>query len=873
MKKIFQALIKEKSGSPIYAAPLLFGIPLPRGRFFNHKELDLITDNNTVLLSDISITSLWPDNSIKWCLVKSQVSLGANEQIKLGVFRTRHKVNKVQCIPSCISETDSRISIKTKNCEFSFNKNKFNLFDHVKKNGHDLINHGFCLLDTKQHQTLEAKITDYQYQTTPSTECPLSAQITFTGKFLSDSNELLANFEARFVLFIATDVVKCSIALHNPKSAQHCTGLWDLGDPHSLFINSFNLGFLLKDKGVFSFKLKQNAQWQNVASHDLTIYQESSGGENWNSPNHKNYQNKVPFKLNGFVCESHNATLESGHRASPTFNIKSEHSSTSLFIENFWQNFPKSLQIDNEKLTIGLFPDQFQEGIELQPGEKKTHTFYLSFNDNKETLACFEEPPEVTLNPAWVEKSRVFPNFSTDTADDVILNIINEGLTSTNNFFNNREAIDEYGWRNFGDIFADHETDNYTGNELFISHYNNQYDPIYGFLRQYALTGEYRWFILADDLAKHIVDIDIYHTQFDKEEYNGGLFWHTDHYLDAATSSHRSYSRHQKSNAYMDHAGGGGPGGQHCYTTGLLYHYLITGNEPSKLAIKQLLDWITHVYEYERSGSIFDIVLAFKNRYRIDLKNLLTGKYPLDRGIGNYINALLDQYELTQEQDILQRVEYIIKNTVHPLDNLDDRDLSNVEISWYYTVFFQSACRYLQTKEEASRLDDSFYYVRDSLLHYADWMTENEQPYLYRPDILEFPNHTWTAQDIRKVNVLLMADYYSPGNQKNYVQKANEIYEYITSTLSKEKTRTYTRILAILMQNHGAVTFFKGLDSKPVFKEIANYTIPRSHTLLNSLLNIGITLLSAIKQFSLKREITWLAQRSEKIARLFKYQP
>ena len=124
------------------------------------------------------------------------------------------------------------------------------------------------------------------------------------------------------------------------------------------------------------------------------------------------------------------------------------------------------------------------------------------------------------------------------------------------------------------------------------------------------------------------------------------------------------------------------------------------------------------------SGTIFDVFLSIKNRHRVDLKNCLTGKYPLDRGTGNYINALLDKFELTQQQATLKQVEHIIKNTVHPLDDLKSRDLNNAEINWYYTVFFQSACRYLQTKEELSRLDATFYYVRDTLLHYADWMAE-----------------------------------------------------------------------------------------------------------------------------------------------------
>ena len=81
MKHTFQVLVKEKTGLAINAAPVQFGVPLPRGLFFNHKELALVSDDNTTLLANISATALWPDNSIKWCLVKSQVSLNANEQL------------------------------------------------------------------------------------------------------------------------------------------------------------------------------------------------------------------------------------------------------------------------------------------------------------------------------------------------------------------------------------------------------------------------------------------------------------------------------------------------------------------------------------------------------------------------------------------------------------------------------------------------------------------------------------------------------------------------------------------------------------------------------------------------------------------------
>src|SRR5436853_4454991 len=53
--------------------------------------------------------------------------------------------------------------------------------------------------------------------------------------------------------------------------------------------------------------------------------------------------------------------------------------------------------------------------------------------------------------------------------------------------FRSREVIDEYGWRNYGDVWADHEEAYYDGPRPIISHYNNQYDLLHSFLIQFLL--------------------------------------------------------------------------------------------------------------------------------------------------------------------------------------------------------------------------------------------------------------------------------------------------------------------------------------------------------------------------------------------------
>jgi hypothetical protein len=79
-----------------------------------------------------------------------------------------------------------------------------------------------------------------------------------------------------------------------------------------------------------------------------------------------------------------------------------------------------------------------------------------------------------------------------------------------------------------------------------VSHYNNQYDPVAGFVFQFLRTGDPRWWTMATELASHVIDIDVYHTTRDKSAYNHGLFWHTYHYGDADTATHRTYPRRRR---------------------------------------------------------------------------------------------------------------------------------------------------------------------------------------------------------------------------------------------------------------------------------------------------------------------------------------
>ena len=517
-------------------------------------------------------------------------------------------------------------------------------------------------------------------------------------------------------------------------------------------------------------------------------------------------------------------------------------------------------------MSLNLFPRSASDCYELQGGERKKHTFYLDFSNNKVSLDSYinDITPRIPLD--YYSETKVIPWLPRFQEDSIIQKLIDRGVQGENNFFDKRETIDEFGWRNFGEIFADHEGLEYKGNDELISHYNNQYDPLYGFIKQYLITGDSRWHELLSELAQHIVDIDIYHTDKDRDEYNGGLFWHTHHYLNAFTCTHRTFScKHATDFLYGEI--GGGPGAEHCYTTGLSCYYFMTGDEVYKDAALQLVNWVSRVLE--GSGTVIERVFQFKSKELPILKRLISGEtvqrysYPFTRGTGNYITSLIDAYSLTGERHYLLSVERVIHQSIHPLDDISLRNLNDTESSWSYLIYLQAVCKYLDLKISLQEVDDACLYAKDCLLHYVDWMIENESPFLQNPENLEYPNHTWTAQDLRKASIFYMASLYSEDNKTKYLEAAHFYVRFVEDTLKNEETRYFSRILILLMQNdiqasgldYDAARLLRNLSCSKSYSPAPLYSF--SGILMEFFRDIG----SRIFKLSFKNEKRWLSFR------------
>jgi len=624
---------------------------------------------------------------------------------------------------------------------------------------------------------------------------PIRACIRVAGDLASPGAPPLCRFLARLHFVAGSPVVRFHLTLHNPRRAQHPGGLWDLGDPGSILLKDASLvvaGPGGEGPPDLRFSAEAEAPFER-AEASFEVYQDSSGGEAWKSRNHLNRRREIPLAFRGYRIRAGGAE-RTGLRATPIATWERGGRALAIAVEEFWQNFPKSLEADAAGVTLRLFPKHSLDLHELQGGEQKTHVFHVAFGHDaiaREPLEWARRPLVPRLDPAWTCATGAVTDLlpREECATPVYEALVGAALDGDDTFERKREVVDEYGWRHFGDIWGDHEAVFHEGPEPLLSHYNNQYDPLLGMALQHLRSGDPRWWIHMRQSAAHTIDIDTYHTDEDKAAYNHGLFWHTVHYVDADIATHRSYPSAGK-------VCGGGPANEQMYSTGLLHHFLLTGDELSREIVLAYARFALDIDDGSRT------IFRWLDRGPTGLASQ-TGN-PLyhgpGRGPGNLIGVLVDAHRLTGEARWLAKAEELIRRCTHPRTDIAALTLHDAERRWYYTVYLQALAKYLEHKAELGLLDGMYAYGRATLLHFARWMAAHEYPTLDKPEVLEFPTETWAAQDMRKSEVLCAAAKHASGEERaRFLERGAFFFRYSTTTLTGMKTRTLCRPVVLLM--------------------------------------------------------------------------
>jgi hypothetical protein len=209
-----------------------------------------------------------------------------------------------------------------------------------------------------------------------------------------------------------------------------------------------------------------------------------------------------------------------GNRAAGWLHASAKSGGVAVAICEFWQNFPKALEFSDGRLRIALWPREYAGVHEILGGEQKTHEMLFVFHgpetsedDVQRRLRAFLDPIYPMPDPQAVLASGAFgPAAALDRERYARLEetcdiAVDPRGGRQDTIQTQWERIDEFGWRHFGDTFADNERapaamirdfpEHHLGS-MPISHYVNEYDVISTVMLHGVRRGDPRWLWMAD---------------------------------------------------------------------------------------------------------------------------------------------------------------------------------------------------------------------------------------------------------------------------------------------------------------------------------------------------------------------------------------
>ena len=494
--------IKERNGIGRVREPVSIGIPFPKGVIRDPSSLNVSTVDNERIPYAAEILVRWSDGSLKWVLMDLKISINPLEESNLYVTsHSKTEQDKSSGWKLDIEETAEEFIVRTEKAEFHLGRTTFCPFSQVilgNSGVTDLSQSRLVLTDKNQEQ--------WQAEVDRSTVESFNSQkgtLCFEGHFSSVKSREIHDlqFKCRVTFWAGHSYASNEITLWNPEAAVHPGGLWDLGDQGSRYFKEIGLELIIGGYDSHSVKYCAEPTRKVQPSKNIVIYQESSGGENWKSRNHVNHLGRVPLSFRGYRIYESGELIDEGLRATPIISMTDGRIGISGTMSHFWQNFPSSLEAKGNQLKFGIFPGSFSDLFEFQGGEQKTHKIWVDFKNGDvepDSLAWVHYPLIPHVSTEWYCQAGVFPYLIPESKIPEqfpfmeAYEIMQNAVAGESTFFDRREIIDEYGWRNFGDLYADHENRFYEGEKPVISHYNNQYDLINSFLKEFVRTGEER---------------------------------------------------------------------------------------------------------------------------------------------------------------------------------------------------------------------------------------------------------------------------------------------------------------------------------------------------------------------------------------------
>ena len=329
--------------SASHGEPVTGGVPLPRGFAGENDQWMLVTADGTPLPLQTRVTDRWPDGSIRWLLVDTQVDVRAGETtVPLRLRLLEAEGGRSGAGPSRRAEASPAMEIKAGAYTFSLDTQCPAIVAAVS--GPDgRIYDGSAAEIRLLGAAGERWAIEWNATRIESSGSVRVATVT-EGTARGPNGRLLSLF-MRFDFFSGHAVARMRLTVRNPSRAAHPGGIWELGDAGSVLLKELSVILPAAAKPDARLALSVEPDAHAEGSRSVSVYQESSGGEHWSSPNHRTRTGVVPFRFRGYRSDV-DGVESSGLRASPTALISAGPSVLGAAVPSLLAELPESARRD-----------------------------------------------------------------------------------------------------------------------------------------------------------------------------------------------------------------------------------------------------------------------------------------------------------------------------------------------------------------------------------------------------------------------------------------------------------------------------------------------------------------------------------------------
>jgi hypothetical protein len=542
--------------------PVTFGIPLPQGALGDARSIGVV-DGGRHVPAEATALCRWPDGTIKWLLVDASVEIGARQTERLELRFGRRVLRPVGKAANVLTESEREIRFSTLAARFVVSKQtgEGGLF------GGDRLDRLISRLPVSRLTATDGTVyLGKPERVEVERASPQTAVVKVTGHHVNAADEPYFGFVLRYFLSVGSAFVRVDHVLCH-----------DMVSPG----------------------MKYGDEMKSFAALDL-VFEPADATGSATLALEEGASATLPSGQRLFQHLDNQYALGSDRQGKRAPGLIQQGGLT-VAVRDFWQQWPKSLASEKGKLIVGLCPtlepkDRYANRPDedvlyyclrdgtytFRSGFEKRHELLMGPSDalsREQALARANAPLVVTAEPKWYTSSGAVFDIAAERPAEFAMydEILSDAVDA---YVAVREQNHWYGLVNFGDWYG----------ERGHNWGNIEYDLQHGLLTQYFRTGDRRFFVVAEQAARHNADVDVVHHAAGQVAGPGGprrvgQAWvhsmcHTGGYYPSDYKGMSIYSQ-----GYCENRG-------HMWSQGNLEYALLTGDAQVRRSALQLADWV-----------------------------------------------------------------------------------------------------------------------------------------------------------------------------------------------------------------------------------------------------------------------------------------